>query len=87
MVLHDWSDKYCIKILSELRKAAGPNTQLFIVDNTIEYACEDTTPARDIPGAAVPLPPAPLLANNGAAGALRYFADVHVSIYTQSSIS
>ncbi|KAF7791400.1 hypothetical protein EIP86_002414 [Pleurotus ostreatoroseus] len=78
MVLHDWSDKYCVKILTELRKAAGPKTQLLVVDNTLEYACKDTTCAREIPGAGTPLPPAPLLANNGAAGVLRYFADVHM---------
>ncbi|KAJ3527088.1 hypothetical protein NM688_g8174 [Phlebia brevispora] len=78
MVLHDWSDKYASLILKQLRGAAGPDTQLLVVDNTIEYACEDTTSARDIPGAVVPLPPAPLLANKGAAGALPYFADLHM---------
>lgn len=82
MILHDWSDQYCVKILVELRKAAGPMTQLLVVDSTLEYACEDTTLTRDIPGAAIPPPPAPLLANKGAAGVLRYFADVHVSTPT-----
>ena len=80
MVLHDWSDKYCANIISELRKAAGPRTQLLVVDYTVDYACEDTTSARNVHGATVALPPAPLLANKGAASIMRYILDMHVSI-------
>lgn len=79
MIMHDWSDEYSLKLLTQLRTVAGPDTQLLIVDNTIYYACEDTSIAHDIPGAAVSAPPAPLLTNNGVAGAQPYLADLHVS--------
>ena len=77
--MHNWSDKYAGKILTELRAAAGPNTTLILVDNAIKYACEDTTAARNIPGASVPFPPKPLLANYGIAGVMPYLMDIHVS--------
>ncbi|KAF7792890.1 hypothetical protein EIP86_003991 [Pleurotus ostreatoroseus] len=77
-ILHNWSDKYASKILTELRAAAGPKTMLLIVDNAIEYACEDTTTARDILGASASFPPKPLLANNGVAGVLPYLMDLQM---------
>ncbi|KAJ3559927.1 hypothetical protein NM688_g39 [Phlebia brevispora] len=78
MVLHDWSDKYATMILKQLRAAASPHTQLLVIDFTMQYACEDTTSARQIPGAVLPLPPAPLLANKGTGDVLPYCADLNI---------
>jgi hypothetical protein len=44
----------CIKIVEELRAAAGPNSKLLIVNCLMVYVCEDVTVAKDIP-ALVPL--------------------------------
>lgn len=80
VVLHDWSDEYCLKILRHLRAAAGPHTQLIVVDSILSYACADPDNVRDIPGAALPQPPAPLLPNRGAASLMQYLLDMQVSI-------
>ncbi|TFY69030.1 hypothetical protein EVG20_g3320 [Dentipellis fragilis] len=76
-ILHDWANQFCIKILRNLRKAATPNTRLLVVDNIISYACKEEA-AKDIPGAAMPLPPAPLLANWGPASSMSYLADIQM---------
>ncbi|KAI0278946.1 S-adenosyl-L-methionine-dependent methyltransferase, partial [Russula aff. rugulosa BPL654] len=59
-VLHDWSDGYCITILKHLRAAAGPKTQLMIVELAMPSVSEEPA-AREIPGAELPAPPQPLL--------------------------
>ncbi|KAJ3553411.1 hypothetical protein NM688_g3627 [Phlebia brevispora] len=61
-IMHNWPDAYCIKILSHLRDAAGPSTQLFVLDHILDYLSRDTTGLNDdIPGAARPMAPEPLL--------------------------
>ncbi|KAI5925278.1 S-adenosyl-L-methionine-dependent methyltransferase [Camillea tinctor] len=55
-ILHDWSDEYCIKILTEIRKAMGPNSRLLIVDQVMNTTIGD----KSLTSA-----PAPLLANYG----------------------
>ncbi|KAI0087132.1 S-adenosyl-L-methionine-dependent methyltransferase [Irpex rosettiformis] len=79
-IVHDWSDDYCVKFLSQLRAAATPSTQLIVIDNVIPYACADSQPSldSDVPGAANvrPTAPAPLLPNFGAASLLTYLADI-----------
>ena len=40
-VLHDWADEYCLTILKHLRVAAGPKTQLVVVDQLMTYACDE----------------------------------------------
>ncbi len=79
MIMHDWSNDYCLKILSHLRSAAAPSTQLVIIDNIASYACPDTTSAQQTPGASTRLPPAPLLANKGEANVLAYLGDIQVN--------
>jgi hypothetical protein len=74
MIIHDWSDKDCIRILRHLRDAATPSTQLLVVDNLMAYACVDES-TKDIPGAEMPLPPIPLLPNYGHARAAQYYED------------
>lgn len=75
MILHDWSDKYCIKLLRNLRNAAGPDTKLVIIDSIISYACE--APLKTGTEAA-PSPPKPLLPNLGGANLLAYEVDIVV---------
>ncbi|KAI0318584.1 S-adenosyl-L-methionine-dependent methyltransferase [Amylostereum chailletii] len=77
MILHDWSDKYCVKILRNLRDAAMPSTRLLIVDSLIGYACADDS-IKDIPGALLPSPPAPLLSNLGHTATIAYYLDMNM---------
>jgi len=59
-VMHDWSDEYCLTILKHLRAAAGPKTQLVIVELAMPSVSKEPA-AREIPGAELPAPPQPLL--------------------------
>jgi hypothetical protein len=77
-IVHDWPDDAAIKILAQLREAATPKTKLVIVDQVIPYATESAL-VNSIPGTARPAPPTPLLRNMGAASAVPYWADIHVS--------
>jgi hypothetical protein len=77
-VIHDWADEYCIKILKNLRAAAGPKTQLIIIEQVISHVCDEPV-AQEIPGAELPVPPQPLLRNLGRAASGAYFTDVMVS--------
>jgi hypothetical protein len=74
-VLHDWADEYCLKILKNLRAAAGPKTQLVIVEQAMSHVCEEPI-LYEIPGAELPAPPQPLLRNMGRATSGTYFTDV-----------
>ena len=76
-VLHDWADEYCLTILKHLRVAAGPKTQLIIVDRLMTYACDEPA-THEIPGAGLPVPPKPLLPNFGRVTTMSYYADVTV---------
>ena len=76
-VLHDWADEYCLKILKHLRAAAGPNTQLLIVEQAMSFVCDEPA-SHDIPGAERPVPPQPLLRNMGRAVSNAYTTDLLV---------
>jgi hypothetical protein len=76
-VLHDWADEYCLTILKHLRVAAGPKTQLVVVDQLMTYACDEPA-THEIPGAELPVPPKPLLPNFGRATSMIYHFDVTV---------
>ncbi len=79
MVLHDWSDDKAVNILRHLCAAAGPETQLVVIDNILSYACTEDSFVGDIPGAVVErLPPSPLLPNLGYAAVSSYLADLSV---------
>jgi hypothetical protein len=71
-VLHDWPDEYCLTILKNLRAAAGPKTQLIIVEQPMTHACDEPT-THEIPGAELPVPPEPLLPNLGRATTIHSF--------------
>ncbi|KAH9054229.1 O-methyltransferase [Lactarius vividus] len=74
MILHDWADEYCLKILKHLRAAAGPKTQLVIIEQLIACACDEPA-THDIPGARLPAPPKPLLPNLGRADSTAHATD------------
>jgi len=76
-VLHDWADEYCLTILKHLRIAAGPETQLVIVDQLMTLACDEPA-THEIPGAELPIPPKPLLPNFGRAASMVYHFDMAV---------
>ena len=76
-MLHDWADEYCLTILKHLRAAAGPKTQLVVVEMMISFACDEPA-AREVPGAELPVPPHPLLRNMGCAAQTAYNGDVLV---------
>ncbi|KAI0278934.1 O-methyltransferase [Russula aff. rugulosa BPL654] len=74
-ILHDWSDEYCLTILKHLRAAAGPKTQLVMVEQVFSTVCDEPA-AHEIPGAELPAPPKPLLRNMGRAGTAVYLIDM-----------
>ena len=76
-IIHDWSDEYCLTILKHLRAAAGPKTQLVMVEQVIATVCDEPA-TREIPGAEVPALPKPLLRNMGRAGSSVYLLDMQV---------
>ncbi|KAJ7269517.1 S-adenosyl-L-methionine-dependent methyltransferase [Mycena rebaudengoi] len=76
-IMHDWSDEYCIKILTQLRAAATPDTTLLVLDSIMPLACRDPSASdpHGIPGAVPTEAPVPLLANYGAVNEMGYNAD------------
>jgi hypothetical protein len=76
-VIHDWSDEYCLTILKHLRAAAGPKTQLVMVEQVFATVCDEPA-AREIPGVEVASLPKPLLPNMGRAGSAVYLLDMQV---------
>ncbi len=78
------------RILTHLRRAAGPHTRLLVVDNLLPYACIDEdseTSHGDSEGAVRSLVPdgSPLLPNLGRASANGYLLDISVSDSDQAS--
>ena len=82
-VLHDWADEYCLTILKHLRAAAGPKTQLLIDEPMVLLACDEPA-AQKIPGAALPVPPQPLLRNLGRAASPACTEDLMVRRHWKS---
>ncbi|KAK0458974.1 O-methyltransferase-domain-containing protein [Desarmillaria tabescens] len=78
-ITHDWSDQYVARILRHLRHASTATTKLVLVDCIIPHTCR--APQVTIPGADFPTPPAPLLANMGAANASPYFTDLSMYVH------
>lgn len=76
-VIHDWAEEYCLTILKHLRAAAGPKTQLVIVEQVMTSICDEPA-THDIPGAQLPAPPFPLLHNLGHASSRAYLLDSQV---------
>jgi hypothetical protein len=76
-VIHDWADEYCLTILKHLRAAAGPKTQLVLIEQVFSTVCDEPA-AREILGAELPVPPQPLLRNMGRAASVAYNVDLLV---------
>jgi hypothetical protein len=74
LILHDWHDEICVKILRQLRDSAGPETQLVIADTIMSYTCQD--PPTQIEGTDTISWPAPLPPNGGHWGIYQYILDV-----------
>ncbi|THG98942.1 hypothetical protein EW026_g3332 [Hermanssonia centrifuga] len=76
-ILHDWSDEFAVRILTNLRHAAKPDTKLLIIDTLVEYACSaQDSSALDVPGYELQDAPKPLLANLGFASIASYDLDM-----------
>ena len=80
IILHDWADKYALKLLKNLRSISGPETKLVVVDTIMGYACrgynEGVKEKEE--------PPEPLLANLGATSA--YASDMDITVSFDPSI-
>lgn len=79
-ILHDWSDKYAIKILKNLRDAATIQTKLVIIDTIVSHTCDSY---EDPLSANVAAPPRPLLGNWG--GANMIVQNVSAAVSTSSA--
>ncbi|TDZ37504.1 O-methyltransferase tpcA [Colletotrichum spinosum] len=51
-ILHDWSDEPCLKILSALKSAMGPNSRILLADCVLNPTCG----SPDVPSAPALLP-------------------------------
>jgi len=77
LIIHNWADAECVKVLRNLRAAAAPHTKLIIFDLCAPYACEDPleVPAT---GGMEPLP-APLVPNSDTySGVYKTMLDIHM---------
>ncbi|KAG6909442.1 hypothetical protein DXG01_000427 [Tephrocybe rancida] len=79
MIMHDWADSYCIKILKNLRAAAAPHSKLFLVEAVLLYACNEPSESG-AKRAAEKAPPAPLLPNYGHAHVFSYMSDIQMMV-------
>lgn len=82
IIIHDWSDEFCVKLLARLREAATKDTVLLLIESIMPFACHDSQgdDNYEIPGAVPHEAPAPLLANYGHTNLMGYNADIDVWI-------
>ena len=78
-IVHDWSDEYCVKILTQLSAAAAPDTTLLLLDSIVPLACRDPDTKEKENG--LQEAPAPLLANYVATVDMVYTADLVVCLF------
>lgn len=79
LISHDWSDKYLIKLLKNLRAVATPSTKLLVMDSIVEYACSVPKESQlSVKGIEWQTPPDPLLPNMGLANLAPYSIDLMV---------
>lgn len=81
-VIHDWPNASVQTILRHLRDAAQADTKLVLSEQIVPYVCPSTDVFVDIPGADMPLPPAPLLPNLGIVSSMMYALDMQVRFYS-----
>ncbi|KAF7335897.1 S-adenosyl-L-methionine-dependent methyltransferase [Mycena sanguinolenta] len=70
-ILHDWSDEYCVKILTQLSVAAAPASTLLLVECLLPLAANDPNASEE----GLQEAPAPLLANYGGTNDMGYMLD------------
>ncbi|KAF7377232.1 S-adenosyl-L-methionine-dependent methyltransferase [Mycena sanguinolenta] len=70
-ILHDWSNEYCVKILTQLSAAATPTSTLLLLERLLPLAVHDPDAAED----GLQEAPEPLLANYGGANDRGYIGD------------
>ncbi|KAJ6506651.1 S-adenosyl-L-methionine-dependent methyltransferase [Mycena sanguinolenta] len=70
-VLHDWSDEYCVKILTQLSIAAAPASTLLLLECLLPLAANDPSASEE---GLLEAPP-PLLANYGGTNDMGYMMD------------
>ncbi|KAK7002240.1 S-adenosyl-L-methionine-dependent methyltransferase [Favolaschia claudopus] len=78
-IIHDWPDDRALVILQNLRKAAGEETQLVVIDKLVPFASTGTvadSKMSAIRGAEQQVAEAPLLPNWGPAAADVYLYDL-----------
>ena len=80
-IVHDWSDKYAIKILRHLREAATMDTKLVVIDVIVSHTCKSDTGSVN---PKISAPPAPLLQNWGEANIQIQNISVAVSLLLAS---
>ncbi|TRX93219.1 hypothetical protein FHL15_005798 [Xylaria flabelliformis] len=51
-ILHDWSDEYCVQILSRIKPSMGPRSRIMICDQVMNT----TVGCNELPAAPYPLP-------------------------------
>ncbi|KAL0960206.1 hypothetical protein HGRIS_011839 [Hohenbuehelia grisea] len=77
-VIHDWPEADCIKILSHIRVAAGPDSKLILFELIVPLACEDPTTALIANHDPALKAPEPLLPNFGIAGGWPTWVDLQM---------
>ncbi|KAJ7263588.1 S-adenosyl-L-methionine-dependent methyltransferase [Mycena haematopus] len=70
-ILHDWSDEYCVKILTQLSAAAAPASTLLLLETLLPLAIHDPNASEE----GLQEAPAPLLANYGGTNDMGYNID------------
>ncbi|KAI0717310.1 S-adenosyl-L-methionine-dependent methyltransferase [Fomitopsis betulina] len=80
MIMHNWPDAECIKILKNIRSSSNKDTRIVIVDNIMLYASRSQEVEGQETGTSDPeaLAPEPLLANWGVANSLSYKQDLNM---------
>ncbi|EIM90650.1 S-adenosyl-L-methionine-dependent methyltransferase [Stereum hirsutum FP-91666 SS1] len=86
IIIHDWSDEFCVKLLARLREAATKDTVLLLIESIMPFACHDSQgdDNYEIPGAVPHEAPAPLLANYGHTNLMGYNADIDMFLLFNS---
>ncbi|THG96712.1 hypothetical protein EW026_g5168 [Hermanssonia centrifuga] len=78
LVLHDWNNVACKKILTNLRAAALPSTKLVLFEAIMPHACPGTGPYAYATRMGKEDPPYPLLANLGVGGGFATMIDMQM---------
>lgn len=80
--MHNWADPYAKKIVKNLRASATLETKLVISDSIIPYSCAAVL-NEEIPGAAIPSVPVPLLPSLGKVSSFSYQLDLTVYFFVE----